>query len=628
MKASKIPYFLVLVILSGYFMNLYGQTIDELKEKLSHIEGEEKLSVLSKLTKDYRKISLDSSIFFGKKAIQKAEELKNDSLLADAYLNINASYLDKGEIDKGLIFAEKALGLGHKINCIAITSYAYLQLGSIWADKGKIEQSIDYSLKSLEGYKQLDNTKNGLEIINANLSNSYANKGDYSKAVFYALEVEKLGMKAERPASVGLSALLLTKIYASMDDVEKQKKALQKAKKIFTRDSFPQKHASVLSYLSEIHFKEGRLDSVIYYYKKVLDVHEEMGNTTGIAEVQGNLGAIYQEMGDWENSYYHLQKSIGLKKNLNLPFSLTYDYFNLGAGFQLQNIADSTIFYLLKSLEMAKKYKVTVIQENALDHLYQFYESKGQFGKALDYHKQFITFEADKKGLEIQREIAALETQYKTEKKEHEIERLEFEAIAQTSKTNTFRIGLIAAISLFGAIVFGLLYRRKNERKIFVLKQQMYEQEKKEMDNELSYKTKQLTAHSLHMVQKNKVLQELKSGILAIAKNVESSDKKALRALIRRIDFNIQSDEDWDTFRLYFEQTNQDFYHNLNQINKDLTSNELKLCSLIKLNMNIKETASVLNLAPTSVKTARHRLRKKLNLEQGQDLTSFIRQVA
>ena len=127
------------------------------------------------------------------------------------------------------------------------------------------------------------------------------------------------------------------------------------------------------------------------------------------------------------------------------------------------------------------------------------------------------------------------------------------------------------------------------------------------------------------MVQKNKVLQELKQGINEIAGETDAKSKKALKSLIRRIDFNIRADEDWNTFKLYFEQTNQNFYTKLSEVSKDLKPTELKLCALIKLNMNIKETASVLNIEPSSVKTARHRLRKKLGLQSGENLNAFIR---
>ena len=359
-----------------------------------------------------------------------------------------------------------------------------------------------------------------------------------------------------------------------------------------------------------------------------MKIKQDVGNLGNIADAEGNLGATYLESKDWQKSYFHLQKSIQANKELGQDISLSYNYFSLGRYFGFQNNSDSTIFYLSKSLEMARESKVSNIEEQALMELFQFYDKQGQYKKALSYHKQYFEHINKTKGLETEKAIAALETKYETEKKEREIERLELQSIVDASKNNTLRIGLIGSFLVFGLFVFGLLYRRKNEQKLYALKQKMHEQEKKELDKELSFKTKQLTSHALHMVQKNKVLQELKQGISEISKSSDTTNKKALRALIRRIDFNIRSDEDWNTFKLYFEQTNQNFYENLARINNELTSTELKLCSLIKLNMNIKETASVLNIEPTSVKTARHRLRKKLNLQQGQDLTSFIRQVA
>jgi len=42
------------------------------------------------------------------------------------------------------------------------------------------------------------------------------------------------------------------------------------------------------------------------------------------------------------------------------------------------------------------------------------------------------------------------------------------------------------------------------------------------------------------------------------------------------------------------------------------------------MNMNIKESAAVLNIEPDSVKTARYKLRKKLGLQTGDDLAKFM----
>lgn len=55
-----------------------------------------------------------------------------------------------------------------------------------------------------------------------------------------------------------------------------------------------------------------------------------------------------------------------------------------------------------------------------------------------------------------------------------------------------------------------------------------------------------------------------------------------------------------------------------------LTVNELNLCAFLRLNLNSKEISRLLNISPDSVNKARYRLRKKLNIDQKIDLTTFI----
>ena len=623
MNIFKYIFCLFFIIVFCSTFNLDAQEATSLKERLLGSTGKDRIKNLHQLSTFYRNISVDSTLFFDYKAINEAKKLKNDSILANAYLRICPIYMFKGYADSAIIYADLAFNIGKHINDLKIISSALQLQANAYYHLGHIDKAIEYNRQSLENYSRIKHLK-GMRVLNANLSNIYSEKGDYQKALYHALQTEKLAIQSNSTASKGSAALLLAKIYAYMDQDQKYKTYVQKAKSILKQDSFPRRYATVLSFMAYMYKQEGQTDSAIYYYTENLKIHEELGNLSNIAQAYGNLGAIYQDAKNWDKSYEHLQAALRLKKELNDSIGLTYDYFNLATLFQLQNQADSTLQYCLKSLDMAQRYDVTTIEENALEQLYLFYEKNKQYQKALQYHKLYVAHTNKTKDTTTQKIIATLETKYETEKKDRQIERLKLETIAQASKTNTFRISLITIIGFAGLLIFGILYRRKNERHIFALKQQMYEQKQIEKNKELAYKTKQLTSHALHMIQKNKVLQELKKRILDVAQNVESQDKKALLSLIHRIDFNIQSDKDWDTFRLYFEQTNQNFYDSLNRFNKNLTPNELKLCALIKLNMNIKETASVLNLAPTSVKTARHRLRKKLNLNHGQDLATFI----
>jgi DNA-binding CsgD family transcriptional regulator len=56
----------------------------------------------------------------------------------------------------------------------------------------------------------------------------------------------------------------------------------------------------------------------------------------------------------------------------------------------------------------------------------------------------------------------------------------------------------------------------------------------------------------------------------------------------------------------------------------ELSSNDLRICSLLRENFSTKEIANRLGVSPDSANKARYRIRKKLNLKRTQSLVSFI----
>ena len=66
------------------------------------------------------------------------------------------------------------------------------------------------------------------------------------------------------------------------------------------------------------------------------------------------------------------------------------------------------------------------------------------------------------------------------------------------------------------------------------------------------------------------------------------------------------------------------FFTNLKERYPDLTPGDLRLCALLRLNMPTKDMARMQNLSVRGVEAARYRLRKKLNLPEGQSLVDFM----
>lgn len=146
--------------------------------------------------------------------------------------------------------------------------------------------------------------------------------------------------------------------------------------------------------------------------------------------------------------------------------------------------------------------------------------------------------------------------------------------------------------------------------------------EREKLDAELEFKKKELTSHALHLAQKNKVLEELKQKV----RDLQHVNHKPgnYKQLLQMINFNLHSDDNWDTFRKYFEEVHKDFNSTVKKKYPAITANELRLMALMKLNLSSKEIANLFNITQEGIKKARYRLRKKMNISSEESLDDLI----
>ena len=94
--------------------------------------------------------------------------------------------------------------------------------------------------------------------------------------------------------------------------------------------------------------------------------------------------------------------------------------------------------------------------------------------------------------------------------------------------------------------------------------------------------------------------------------------------LISIIEENISGEDEWAIFQTNFDRIHEKFFTNLKERYPDLTPGDLRLCALLRLNMPTKDMARMQNLSVRGIEAARYRLRKKLNLPEGQSLVDFM----
>jgi DNA-binding CsgD family transcriptional regulator len=168
------------------------------------------------------------------------------------------------------------------------------------------------------------------------------------------------------------------------------------------------------------------------------------------------------------------------------------------------------------------------------------------------------------------------------------------------------------------------LQRYESQKELMEVDLKNKELQESNLKLDLDVKAKELSTYTLHIIQKNQLLEELRGKLEGMVKEEKRDQKKQLQQLIHQINNNFNHDQYWGEFRGIFEQVHQAFLTNLKKHAENLTANDLKLVSLIKMNLAPPDIATLLGISQDSLKVARYRLRKKINMPREENLNAFI----
>lgn len=144
---------------------------------------------------------------------------------------------------------------------------------------------------------------------------------------------------------------------------------------------------------------------------------------------------------------------------------------------------------------------------------------------------------------------------------------------------------------------------------------------------EIDLINRELATSSIFISQKNKIIGLIKKDINRLLKTEKSVNKVEIAKVLKTIDENIKFDNDWYRIKAHFEKIHPGFFDRLRKKFPQLTPNDHKLCALLRMNLNTKEISHILKITAPSTEISRIRLRKKLELPKGINLTQFICEV-
>lgn len=499
---------------------------------------------------------------------------------------------------------------------------------SYWIVDSK--ESITYGNKALALSDSL-NYVVGKAKANRVVGVAYWAQGNHVNAIRHLNESLRLNMELGNAEDMANTTLNLAMVYAALNNNDKALQLYEDAIDQFTALNLKSRIATTYTKIASLYLEEDNLTDAKTYLDNALKMHTEENFTYGMAEVHNRLGILYVKQQEKEQAFYHIRKSIMLGREVNDIDGMTSNLIQYGKLLVLDGDFVNAEEHLKLALHRAQQNKLKRYELEAYKELKELKQKEGKPEEALVFYDRYVSLKDSIYNSEKAMQIASLEFEYDMSTKQKQLELLTEKQRANNIVKWSLIIGIIG-LMLF-VILWLLNYKKQNSqrRELESAKEEFNKAElensklkQQELQQQLDYRNKELTSYTLNFVQKSGLFQQLKDGMEDLKTASPKQQDQIVANLNRILKLHINIDKDWEDFKRFFEDVHTGFIENLKEKHPDLSGNDLKICALTRLNLNIKETATILGITPESVKTARYRLRKKLELDQNDDLLTYF----
>ncbi len=457
--------------------------------------------------------------------------------------------------------------------------------------------------------------------------------GNYETSGVLTMKSIEVNKELNRMPEIALGYNLMGRIFLEQDEIEKAEDYFQLAYKTILETKDDLSHAKILGNMGEIEELKGNNKRALGHYQQSSILFDKRGDLRGMASSLMRMAGIKVQQKDFKNAIYNLEEAEKIYSKLDEKYGICLVKNKLSmAHFEAGNIPIA-INNAIASLQISKQINSKPLIAQAYESLFTIYEKKGDLRKALDAFKAFEEINTELISWQNNKQIATVEHNAEIKAKEKDIQ-----ILAQKNRIRTLQVYfLIPFVFLLilstGSIV--LFLRMKNfklgkeqeilekRNRISEIENQLQKQKQKTLENELELKNRELASKALFILQMNETLQDISSKINHANLGRTFEEKQKLKNIVGEIQLATNSNI-WEEFDVAFNQVHTSFYSKLLKVCPNLSSTEIKIAALLKLNLSTKEIASVTFKSVSAIKTTRSRLRTKLNLSRDENLIGYL----
>ena len=614
----------LITFLAGMMLVLSCRSLSDYNEN----EFKEKLSLADSLS-HFRPAAADSVYRF----LISRPELKNSAVYAKSLIGLSKLYSEKGAVDTAQLYLDQAFERASALNDTLLLLATYLELGNLHLDPGNFDLAEADFIAGLNLAKQFKNFAYQEKFL-LSLGTIKKEHGDYAGAIkTYTLGLkvaENQKNKAGEAFALEQIGMTLTRTGDFKDAISYLKRGIALRKEL----NMSREYASALQNLGIVFRRANNPDSSMYYYRQAYKTFELLQDSVKMVMVRYNIGVILKNEKKYGLALQEMNEILAICIQKNISQGQVYAYNALASIYQQTGNLTKALACIDSAIHLAGKI-------NQLSNLPAFYEMKleilasmGNYKAAYENMQQLKIIQDSLLSDEKQKEVTRLKTKYETEKRELRITLLQTDNEYQATRINLLKLAVLLGSAVLVLIIVLILFRLKRvrlqnhlaeernlrmqeEKKVKHAEMEQLELKNQLQEQELVYKT--LVQSDL--VQLNRSVREKMSPFKM--KIPRKSDQEEFSMTLQELSRDSHHDP-MAEFELLFRQLHPAFYENLLVQCPSLSVSELQICALIRLNFSSKDIARLISLSVATVETTRSHIRKKLNLEGKDNLSTLL----
>ena len=558
----------------------------------------------------------------------------NDTLRADI-LNLLGRHYSGMNNTRALEYLNESSDISQRLNYRRGIAYSYLYLGRVHYYSDDFQSSYNYYYKASPIFLEITDQQ-GLAEYYFFLGELDRLVGDYESSIMNYQEAISIQESLGDKRSVSYCLNSIGRVHCDQKNFSKALEYFNRALEIKEELNDLQGIGTVLNNIGTLYELKNNTDLALDYYRRSLEIRLRIGEQRRIANSRQRIAGLLCSSGMYEEAEDNLVKVLETYKLLKDQTGITIANLSLAKLYLRSGSPGKAEEHALKALQIAEIIHNENLEAGCLELLSNVYADTGNFEEAYNLHIKYKRIADSIFALENERSIADLEVKYQIAKKDRKISELDHENALQNQKVTLLTI-LIAGVLLLLFLLIGLLrYRNislkqkykllENQGKLQRKEGELKEKEHTLLQQKLESQNKELISKVLLINKNNEnissIVEALKKFKLSITEG-NGRFRKEIENIIRNLESQA-SESLWDDFERSFKDLHSEFYSNLLNICPDLTPTEIKTAALLRLNLSTKEIEAITFKSESSIKSIRFRLRKKLRLENDDNLIAFL----